>query len=135
MAGIRLPGRAHIQVPTVPPEFDLEDWKASLERMRAKNFARIYLTHFGPVDEVQAHLSTAAVLLARYAEAVRQAMVRGAARGEIIRQIVEWEGGSQTEGGPCTQGEVTQSGFGSISTYVDGIMRYWSKRLDLLPAR
>lgn len=135
MAGVRLPGRAHIQVPTVPPEFDLEDWKASLERMRAWGFARIYLTHFGPVDEVEVHLTTTAALLAEYAERVRQEMVRGATRGEIIQQVVEWEADNQNREGSCAQGEATQTGFGSISTYVDGIMRYWSKRLELPPGR
>ena len=128
-AGIRLPGRAYIQVPAVPPEFDPEAWQASIARMRAERLSRLYLTHFGPVDEVEAHLSTLATLLSEFTKQVRQEMLRGASREEIIRHQKEWEASRQTAEDAVPQGQISQTGFGSVATYVDGAMRYWNKRL------
>ncbi len=125
--GIRMPGQAHIQVPTVPPEFDLEAWQGSLQRMRARKFARLYLTHFGQVDEADGHLATVASLLAEFAEQVRGEMTWGASREEIIRHLAEWEGRPPVAGGAAHKAETGSSGFGSLSTYVDGAMRYWKK--------
>jgi len=36
---------------TTPVQFEPEAWHASLERLLALNPVRVYLTHFGPVDE------------------------------------------------------------------------------------
>jgi glyoxylase-like metal-dependent hydrolase (beta-lactamase superfamily II) len=46
-----------ISLPTPPPEFDLPAWLATLDRFAAGDFAQIYPTHFGPVDDVAAHLT------------------------------------------------------------------------------
>jgi glyoxylase-like metal-dependent hydrolase (beta-lactamase superfamily II) len=130
-AGIRMPGQVHIQVPTVPPEFDLEAWQGSLERMRARRFARLYLTHFGLVEEADEHLATVASLLAEFAGRVRQEMMRGASRQEILEQMGEWEKRLQVAGTGAQKAETGSSGCGSFSTYVDGAMRYWRKHLGL----
>jgi len=128
-AGIRLPGRAQIQVPTVPPEFDLEEWQGSICRMRAQRLSQLYLTHFGQVDEADAHLATVASLLSQFAERVRQEMIHGASRQEIIQYLTEWKEDAQAVAAAADKAETGSSGFGSLSTYVDGVMRYWSKRL------
>ena len=129
-AGIRLPGQSYIQVPTVPPEFDLGEWQESIARIRARSPAKLYLTHFGPVNEVEAHLSTVASLLSEYAERIRQEMLGGSTREEIVRRLAEWEASRQMADSTADIGQLSQTGFGFLSTYVDGIMRYWSKRLS-----
>jgi len=128
-AGIRQPGRSFIQMPTVPPEFDLVDWQESIARMQARGPARLYLTHFGPVNEVDVHLSAASTILRESAQRVRQGMIRGATREEILRDIAEWEASREGESTLIGAGQLSQTGFGSLSTYVDGMMRYWSKLL------
>ncbi len=129
--GIRMPGQAHIQVPTVPPEFDLEAWQGSLARIRARKFARLYLTHFGPVDEADDHLVTVENLLAEFAERVQQEMVQGASREEIIKHLSEWEGRGQIQEGIASKEGKGLACFGSLPTYVDGVMRYWKKHRQL----
>lgn len=56
VAGVRLPDCDFLGVTSAPPQFDLEPYLASLGRLRAGRFRRLYLTHFGPVDDVDAHL-------------------------------------------------------------------------------
>jgi glyoxylase-like metal-dependent hydrolase (beta-lactamase superfamily II) len=60
VGGVRLPGETHVQPPLVPPELDLEQWRESLETLRAAisahDVTHLAPTHFGLVDDVDAHL-------------------------------------------------------------------------------
>jgi glyoxylase-like metal-dependent hydrolase (beta-lactamase superfamily II) len=128
-AGIRVPGQPFLQVPTVPPEFDLIEWQRSLARLRARGLSTLYLTHFGPVHEVEEHLSALGSLLAEFAERVRQELIRGSSRDEIIQKISEWELERRRAQSSPTDSCLEEAGFGTLGTYVDGIIRYWSKLL------
>ena len=128
LAGIRLSGRPYLRLPTPPPEFDLSEWLASIARVRARKFSRLYLTHFGAVDEVDAHWSTVEALLAEYAERVRQAFVQGTQREAIIARFTEWEEGRQAASGLDAQARALYAAVGPVGMSVDGLIRYWSKR-------
>ena len=56
VAAMRLPGTDFPLFPLAPPEFELEPWLASIDRLAARRFDRLELTHFGRVDDPQAHL-------------------------------------------------------------------------------
>jgi len=55
VAGIRINGRPYVFPPTPPPDLDLALWRQSLARLRALRPRRLYLTHFGPVDDPDWH--------------------------------------------------------------------------------
>lgn len=55
IAGVRIaPGP--VLPPTPPPDIHLESWYASLDRLLALRPEALYLTHFGPYRDVEAHL-------------------------------------------------------------------------------
>ena len=56
VGGIRMPGTSYVAAPTPPPDFDPDAWRASADRLRALDARRLYLTHFGAVDDASAHL-------------------------------------------------------------------------------
>jgi glyoxylase-like metal-dependent hydrolase (beta-lactamase superfamily II) len=59
IAAMRTPGSQHISVPTPPPEFDLDAWIASLDRLEAIAAERpitLWLTHLGPIPDAVGHL-------------------------------------------------------------------------------
>jgi glyoxylase-like metal-dependent hydrolase (beta-lactamase superfamily II) len=128
LAGIRLSGRPYTRLPTPPPEFELETWLASLERVRALKFGRLYLTHFGPVDDVDAHWETVASLLPQVARRVRDAMGRGLERDAVVAEVVAWEDERQSVGGLTDEDRDRYAGVGPVGMSVDGILRYWKKR-------
>ena len=66
VAGARLPGCDFISVTSAPPQFDPEAYDASIERLAAGGYARLFLTHFGEFTDVGAHLNA-------YRDNVRQA--------------------------------------------------------------
>jgi glyoxylase-like metal-dependent hydrolase (beta-lactamase superfamily II) len=56
VAGVRLGGGPPVP-PLVPPELDIEAWRASIAKIRALNPAKLYLPHFGLVTgDIAAHL-------------------------------------------------------------------------------
>jgi glyoxylase-like metal-dependent hydrolase (beta-lactamase superfamily II) len=55
-AGVRLEGSAYRSVTSAPPQFDPPAYLESLDRLLAGGFERLYLTHFGAVDDVESHL-------------------------------------------------------------------------------
>ena len=55
-AGVR-PGKAlFVMPPTPPPDIDIEAWLASVEVIRAWQPSTLFVTHFGPHEDVTAHL-------------------------------------------------------------------------------
>lgn len=57
VAGVRLEDPPLVRPPTPPPDLNLEHWYASLDRILALRPRRLFLPHFGPVDDVEAHLA------------------------------------------------------------------------------
>jgi glyoxylase-like metal-dependent hydrolase (beta-lactamase superfamily II) len=57
VAGVRLEDPPLVRPPTPPPDLSLEDWYASLDRVLALQPRRLFLPHFGPVDELETHIA------------------------------------------------------------------------------
>jgi glyoxylase-like metal-dependent hydrolase (beta-lactamase superfamily II) len=77
VAATYLPETPFISLPTPPPEFSLEHWLASLDRLEAERFGRLYLTHFGSVDEPASHLRRVRIELATHTALVRSLVEQG----------------------------------------------------------
>lgn len=57
VAGVSLPGSDYVSVPAPPPEFDREAWFKSLETLSKVKANKLYLTHFGLVEDPESHFS------------------------------------------------------------------------------
>lgn len=129
LAGIRIAGRPHTRLPTPPPEFEREAWLASVGRMRARNFKRLYLTHFGAVDDVAAHWEHVEHLVNESAEQARAELERGADREAIIARFTEQEDARMAAAGLTPDDMAHYSSVGPVGMSVDGLLRYWKKRV------
>lgn len=83
VAGVRLPGAAHVRPPTPPPDVDLALWRGSVGRIRAVRPRRLYLTHFGGFDDPDTHLDELLARLFFWAGWARAAAERGAGPAEV----------------------------------------------------
>jgi glyoxylase-like metal-dependent hydrolase (beta-lactamase superfamily II) len=127
-AGIRIGERAWIDLPAPPPEFDLEAWKESLERLRRESISTIYRTHFGPTTGVNDQLDRFETLLDEGAESVREMLEEGLDReamserfADLMRRRAEALG---VDPGAFRAYELANPRIMSV----DGIARYWRKR-------
>ncbi len=75
-----------ISLPTPPPEFDLEQWLRSIDRLDRAGFIRLYLTHFGAVEEPHAHLQCVRRELIAHTALIRSCLEQGVSE-ERIRAI------------------------------------------------
>lgn len=78
VAGIRLGGAAYVSPPTPPPDIDLPLWRGSLLRLRVLAPRRLYLTHFGEVDDPAWHLDDLLARLYRWTGWVEGRLACGA---------------------------------------------------------
>ena len=125
--GILLPGRDWIDLPAPPPEFDLEEWRTSLQRIRAEQFAVFYRTHFGEVDASDIQIDRFEDLLTSATDLVRQMMEEGLSRNEMVEkyQVVmrQRAATSGLDAGSAQAYELANPRDMSV----DGIVRYWRK--------
>jgi glyoxylase-like metal-dependent hydrolase (beta-lactamase superfamily II) len=61
IGGVRLPGSNHLRLPMPPPEFQLEKWRISVQRLKQElkqeKLDWIAPTHFGLFDDPSRHLA------------------------------------------------------------------------------
>ena len=72
---------------TTPVQFEPNAWKQSIRRLLSVSPQRMYLTHFGEVEDVQMLAAKLQRDLASYAE-IAYALVNADNRGELIKQKI-----------------------------------------------
>ena len=72
-AGVCIDG-GYVLPPTPPPDIDLEQWGASVQRIEAWSPSSLFLTHFGPAPTVRPHLQTLMDHLRLAAQLVRRTL-------------------------------------------------------------
>ena len=127
LGGIHLPNSPLIDLPAPPPEFHLEKWLASLDRLLAEDLQRIYLSHFGEVVEVREHLLAMKELVRETAVFIQQQMEAGLEQAQIITNYENWNRERARQLGinedTIRQYETANPWYMSVQ----GVMRYWRK--------
>ncbi len=130
VAGIHLPGSRLVSVPTPPPEFDLEAWHRSLKRLSAEKLAAVYPTHFGVVNEVPGYLDELDKLLDEAAGFVRAGMDAGAGREDLVASYTAWDRARADTWRVSDEEFQAYAATNPHFMSVDGLVRYWRKRLE-----
>jgi glyoxylase-like metal-dependent hydrolase (beta-lactamase superfamily II) len=128
-AGIRLPGRQHVLPPTPPPDIDLEAWFESIDVIEGWKPAQIFLTHFGPFTDSEAHLERMRTQLGRVSEFARMTLKEPAADDEQrkarFREMMLAD--VRTELPDPVASEPYETAVSSDHSWL-GLARYWRKR-------
>ena len=77
VAGVRLEDIDYVRPPTPPPDLNLEDWSASIERLRALRPETLYLPHFGPTAGSDRHFTELRERLYAWGDIVARGMREG----------------------------------------------------------
>ncbi|MCL4267704.1 MAG: MBL fold metallo-hydrolase [Anaerolineae bacterium] len=126
--GMKLGQRPLLDIPAPPPEFDLEAWQWSLDKLLGMGLERIYPTHFGAVENVTEHLLAIKKLVDESAQFVREKMAAGVERDELIAQYTAWNHGRAYAAGLSDESIRKYEIANPLYMSVDGMMRYWRKR-------
>jgi glyoxylase-like metal-dependent hydrolase (beta-lactamase superfamily II) len=71
-AAVRIPPSDFVMPPTPPPDIDLDLWEESIDRILDWEPATLGLTHFGQVDDPEAHLDLVRQRLREQGELARE---------------------------------------------------------------
>lgn len=124
--GVFLPDVRILRPATPPPEFDLEQAAASVERVAQREPSVVLFSHFGPAREV-VHLCNLAVQrMRRWAEVVGEALSETDELGEVTRRLRE---GTAAELSPATDDRrfAVEDRYELLSSYemnAMGLIRY-----------
>ena len=127
IGGVRLGGVRHIRLPMPPPEFHLERWYLSLERLRQESFTRIAPTHFGIHTDAEWHLATVQQDLDEVRDWMENLLPQNPAFEELNTRFLDWTRQRSTREGvdQATIQAYETANPSWMSTY--GVQRYWSK--------
>jgi glyoxylase-like metal-dependent hydrolase (beta-lactamase superfamily II) len=126
-AGIRLPGATWIDLPAPPPEFHLEEWRKTLNRLREARPSTLYRTHFGPTP-ADGELDRFERVLEHGAESIRRMLEQGLDREQMIERFTAEMRAGATQHCVDETGLVAYELANPRIMSVDGIARYWRKR-------
>jgi glyoxylase-like metal-dependent hydrolase (beta-lactamase superfamily II) len=127
-AGINLPTIDFVDLPAPPPEFHLETWQATIQRLSKEPLEAIYPTHFGRLEAWQSQLTRLSALMEEAVEVVRRELDGGADRETLLATYQAWYRARAEER------QVPEAVFDRYVTAnppymsVDGIARYWRKK-------
>jgi glyoxylase-like metal-dependent hydrolase (beta-lactamase superfamily II) len=132
VAGVRIEGSSYVRPPTPPPDLNLDDWAASIERLRRLRLAQLYLPHFGAAEELEAHWDQLEMRLKGWGAFVLERMRQGQSTDEIAAALARHEDPvieqlAETEPG----GDAMRAKYEHATNYrmtVEGYERYYRKR-------
>jgi glyoxylase-like metal-dependent hydrolase (beta-lactamase superfamily II) len=127
-AGIQISGTDLVEIPAPPPEFKLEVWEKSIDRLLAENFEAIYPTHFGRLEDPVPQLEGLRSLMREAAEFVRSRMEAGQERETIVEAYVDWMQGRTRAAGLSEFTIKPLYTANPLYMSVDGIMHYWRRK-------
>ncbi len=88
--GARLPGSRWISVTSAPTQFDYAETLATIERIEQREPERLFLTHFGEVQDPAQHLLRYRAAVEVAWEWVCEQLAAGADEQEIAQHYREW---------------------------------------------
>ncbi|NPA06087.1 MAG: MBL fold metallo-hydrolase [Chloroflexi bacterium] len=127
IGGVRLPGVRHIRLPMPPPEFHLEQWRASLARLRQVPAQTVVPTHFGPFTDVDWHLAELERLLDEVEAFLERVMPQEPDEATLRALLEEWVAEHNRRDGVSP--ELHQKYETANPTWMSaaGLLRYWRK--------
>lgn len=130
VAGVMVDG-GPVMPPCPPPDIQVEDWIESIQRIRNLDVQKLYLTHFGVVDEKDSHLDALQSRLLEWAAWMRPHFDAGTPANEIIplfeayvRKTLEQHALDEAT---IKRYEAANPAFMSVN----GLLRYWKKKTSV----
>lgn len=130
VAAVYMPDTGFVSLPAPPPEFDVEAWEATIDRLLLEDFDTIYPTHFGPVDDGKGKLRTLRPMLREHADFVKARLDAGDERDAILRAYLAWYEDMMQAAGLNAAQRAQFNAANPLYMSVDGIIRYWEKRAE-----
>ena len=126
VAGVAI-GKGPVFPPCPPPDLNLEQWRASLKRIRGFNPAELFLTHFGLKQQPELHLAELESRLTEWATWIKDRMAESKSEEEILPEFRRFTENQLVRAGATASDLVAYEQADPAAMSVTGLCRYWRK--------
>ena len=130
--GVHLPQVAILHPAAPPPEFDVDQAVASIQRIRLHARGSLMFSHFGPLGSIDDTCTEAIRRIKEWSEIVRMAMTNTRDVGRMSSALRRATSGDLEGVSPADRERFEI--LGSYDMNAAGLFRYWSKRTDPGPS-
>jgi len=127
VGGVRMQGQKYISMPTPPPEFHLETWHETIEKLRKVGFKYIAPTHYGLFDDVAWHLDTLHKNLDEIEVFMQRVMETTPTFEEVHSKYITWSEKQLNENAPTDGMRGAYEAASPAWMSPAGLYRYWKK--------
>ena len=127
VAGVRINGQLPV-APCPPPDINVEDWEKSIQLIRELDVNKLYLTHFGLVEDIEEHLNKLSEGLHDWANWMKPHFEQGTPPQEITPIFQAYVQQQLLDNGvnPADLDKYEAANPSWMS--VAGLLRYWKKK-------
>ncbi|HSJ43718.1 MAG TPA: MBL fold metallo-hydrolase [Euzebyales bacterium] len=128
--GVRTPDTGPLRPATPPPDFDLEQAQATLQRYRDLDPQRVYLAHYGAIDPPQDSLADASERLAAWAAVARDAVAEHDELDHVADTLARRFAADIVLPRDDREAEQRVKLLGGFRLNAMGLLRYWRTRFE-----
>lgn len=129
VAGVKI-GVGMLAPPCPPPDIQIEDWQRSIQLIRELPLSTLYLTHFGPIQDIQTHLDTLESNLLSWANWMLPYYEQHVPAEEVTPLFMEYVRTQLLEAGVDALGIEQYEAANPSWMSVTGLLRYWKKKSE-----
>lgn len=124
VAGVKI-NNGPVVPPCPPPDINIEAWKASIQKILNLHPKKIYLAHYGVVDQVEQHFAELVNMLDDWSQWMKVQFDKQLSVEEITPEFVNYTQ-SQLRKAGVSKADIDRYEKGNPSFMsVTGLMRYW----------
>lgn len=127
VAAVHLTGSSVIRPALPPPEIDLETWAASIDKLIAAKPTRLFLTHFGEVEDAVAHLRSVPERNRNWAKVILEGMQAGEESEALVERIAAHGNAELAASNTPPEVAARHRHTSNYEMTVTGVVRYWTK--------
>lgn len=127
VAGVSI-NKGPVVPPCPPPDINIDQWKDSIAILRAENPSGLYLTHYGKVTNIEAHLDDLEHILDNWSNWIRDKMNEGVSQDDMIPLFIAHTTKQLKNVGLDDNAIQLYEAANPSWMSVAGLMRYWTKK-------
>lgn len=129
VAGVKI-NNGPVVPPCPPPDINLEDWITSIDLILEAKPSRLYLTHFGAIDDVTSHMDSLRDMLNEWAVWILNEWKSGKTAEEITPRFQAYTQSQLRAQGVNEKGILQYEAANPSWMSVAGLIRYWKKKMS-----
>lgn len=133
IAGIRVHNQHYISLPLPPPDLNIGQWRASIQKLINHHPQMVIPTHFGIYDDAEWHLNEVLNILNDIENWIESNMPRNLSLDILREEFVQYEYERAHRAGIDELTIESQQLANPSAMAAEGIMRYWNKNSTRIP--